>query len=90
MITISNILVCTFEIYIIIMLGHIFWRWSQAELILISSKRSRMMLLGLLILQTLELAASMYDINGPGDHFPLPIRIPIMIIEAVIIISFVI
>lgn len=85
----SSIIISALEAYVIVMLSYrcIFWGPSDSNK---HSKRDRMILLGLLIMQAQALAATLYDINGPGTHFPLYIRLPIMTLQLILLIRFVV
>ncbi len=49
-----------------------------------SDLQRKLLVLSLIILQALEVARTLYDMDGPGDHFPLEIGLPLLALQAII------
>jgi hypothetical protein len=49
-----------------------------------SIERAHSAVIGVVIVLTLEFATTLYDLNVTGSHFPLPVRLPVLVIGSVL------
>jgi hypothetical protein len=52
-----------------------------------SVNKARLAVLSMAIVSILEFATTLYDINGPGGHFPLGVRIPVLTLATILLLK---
>jgi hypothetical protein len=74
----SGSVVCA-QLYMLWMLfGH------HSKKVVPSIERAHSAVIGVVIVLTLEFATTLYDLNVTGSHFPLPVRLPVLVIGSVL------
>jgi hypothetical protein len=78
-----NLAVCSAQMYITWMLLAAF-RSKRVGAFGATPKKAKLALYSMSIVSFLEFATTLYDIDGPGKHFPLEIRVPVLLVQSII------
>ena len=84
---IASVAVLAVQLYILWIIGRTLHRPKSAPVIFPNPHKARMAVVSIAIIGLLESATTLYDINGPGTHFPLEIRIPVLLLETILMVK---
>lgn len=79
-----NVAVCSVQIYIVWMLTYVLFTRQPRPSGGIFFHRPRLALCSMILVSLLEFATTLYDLDGPGTHFPLGIRIPVLAFQTAV------
>jgi hypothetical protein len=80
----ASIVVCSVQAYVLWMIFRAFSKRKLSGTFFANPTKARVAIYSLAIVGLLEFATTLYDINGPGTHFPLEIRVPVLIFETIL------
>lgn len=81
---IFNLAVCSVQVYITWMLIYVLVTRQPLPTGGIYFHRPRLAICSMILVSLLEFATTLYDLDGPGTHFPLGIRIPVLAFQTAV------
>lgn len=83
LIALSNIAICGAQIYLLCMLSFALNK-KRGMSFGSTPRKARLAIYSMVVVSLLEFATTIYDIDGPGKHFPLEVRLPVLVAQSIL------